>query len=85
MSNHFLPRNCPFQLTGQAEHEVMWNNYVAGLLVGRCGWVVKQDGVCMEVCWRLAICEGRLARGQLEQKPDGQGASMKAEWATSHG
>ena len=58
---------------------------VAGLLVGSCGWVVNQDGVRIEVCWRSAGCEGGPGCGQLEQKPDGQGASMEAEWATSHG
>ena len=30
----------------------------AHLLVGCCGWVVNEDGVCIEVCWRLALCEG---------------------------
>ena len=57
----------------------------AGLLVGRCGWVVKQDGVCIEACWRSAICEEGPGCGQLEQKPDGHRASMEAEWATSNG
>ena len=46
-------------------------NCVAGLLVGWCGWVVKDDGVCIEVCWRSAICEGGSGCGQLEHKPDG--------------
>ena len=53
--------------------------------MGCCGWVVNQDGVCIEVCWGFAVCEGGPGCGQLEQKPDGQGASMEAEWATSHG
>ena len=57
----------------------------AGLLVGCCRWVVNQDGVCIKVCWRSAICEGGPGCGQLEWKPDGQGASMEAEWTTSHG
>ena len=61
------------------------DNCVAGLLVGCCGWVVNQDGVCIDVCWGSAVCEGGLVCGQLEQKTDGQGASMEAEWATSHG
>ena len=61
------------------------DNCAGGLLVGCCGWVVNQDGVCIEVCWGSAVCEGGPGCGQLEQKPDGQGASMKAEWATSHG
>ena len=71
--------------------EVRWqggwlaDNCVASLLVGCCDWVVNQDGVCIEVCWGSAVCEGRPGCGQLEQKPDGQGASMEAEWATSHG
>ena len=60
-------------------------NCVAGLLVGCCGWVVNQCGVCIEVCSGSAICEGGPGSGQLEQKPDGQGASMEAGWATSHG
>ena len=58
---------------------------VAGLLVGRCGWVVNQDDVCIDVCWRPAMSEGGHGCGQLGQKLDGQGASMEAEWATSHG
>ena len=41
--------------------------------------------VCIEVCWKSAICEGAPGCGQLEQKSDGQGASMEAEWATSRG
>ena len=61
------------------------DNCVAGLLVGCCSWVVNQDGVCIEMCWRSAICERVPGCGQLEQKPDGQGASMEAEWAISHG
>ena len=61
------------------------DNCVAGLLVGCCGWVVSQDGVCIEVCWGSAVCEGGPGCGQLEQKPDSQGASMEAEWVTSHG
>ena len=61
------------------------DNCVAGLLVACFGWVVNQDCVCIEVCWRSAICEGEPEFGQLEQRPDGQGASMEAEWATSHG
>ena len=61
------------------------DNCVAGLLVGCCGWVVNQDGVCIEVGSRSAVCEGRPGCGQLEKKPDGQEASMEAEWATSHG
>ena len=40
---------------------------------------------CIEVCWRSTGCEGGPGCGQLEQKPDGQGASMEPEWATSHG
>ena len=60
------------------------DNCVASLLVGCCGWVVNQDGVCIEFCWRSTISEGEPGCGQLEQKPDGQGASMEAEWATSH-
>ena len=54
----------------------------ACLLVGCCGWVVNEDGVCIEVCWRS---EGGPGCGQLEQEPDGQGASMVAGWATTHG
>ena len=42
------------------------DNCVAGLLVGCCGWVVNKDGVCIEVCWRSAGCEGGPACGQLE-------------------
>ena len=34
------------------------DNCVAGLLVGCCGWLVDQDGVCIEVCWRSAGCKG---------------------------
>ena len=58
---------------------------VAGLLVGCCGWVVKQDGVCIEACWRSAVREGGPGCGQQEQDPDGQVASMEAQWPTSHG
>ena len=54
-------------------------------LVGCCGWVVNEDGVCIEVFWRSALCEGEPGCGQLQQEPDGQGASMAAGWATSHG
>ena len=61
------------------------DNCVADLLVSCCSWVVNQGGVCIEVCWRSAICEGGPVCGQLEQKSDGQGASMEAERATSHG
>ena len=48
--------------------EVRWQggwlagNCVACLLVGCCGWVVNQDGVCIEVCWGTA-CNGSLPRG----------------------
>ena len=58
---------------------------VVDLLAGCCGWVVNEDGVCIEVCWKLAVCEKGPGCGHLEQKPDGQGASMEAGWATSHG
>ena len=61
------------------------DNCVAGLLVGCCSWVVNQDDVCIEVCWISTICNGGPGSGPLEQKPDSQGASMEAEWATSHG
>ena len=61
------------------------DSYVAGLLVGCCCWVVKLDGVCIKACWILAIRERGPGSGQPEQEPDGQGASMEAEWATSHG
>ena len=54
------------------------------LLAGCCGWVLNEDGVCIEVCWRWLFEEGPGC-GHLEQKPDGQGASMEAGWATSHG
>ena len=41
------------------------DNCVAGLLVGCFNWVVNQDGVCIDVCWRSAICEGGPECGQL--------------------
>ena len=57
----------------------------AGFLGGCCRWVVNQDGVCIEVCCRSALCKGgRAGCGQLEQEPNGQGASMTAGWATLH-
>ena len=40
------------------------DNCVEGLLVGCCGWVVNQDGVYIEVCWRSAICKGGSGCGQ---------------------
>ena len=61
------------------------DNCGAGFLMGCCRWVVNQDGVCIEVCWRSALCEGGPECGQLEQEPDGQGASMEAGWATLRG
>ena len=58
---------------------------VVDLLAGCCGWVVNEDGVCVEVCWRWLCLKRDLGVGHLEQKPDGQRASMEAGWATSHG
>ena len=57
----------------------------ARLLVGCCGWVVNEDGVCIKVCWRSALYEGGPGCEKLEQERDGQGASLVAGWATSHG
>ena len=52
----------------------LWaDNCGAGFLVGCCCWVVNKDGVCIEVCWRLALYKGGPACGQLEQEPEGQG------------
>ena len=74
-----------FNQRGGRDMRLCADNCVTGFLVGCCSWVVKQDGVCIEVCWRLAICKGGPGCGQLEQKPGSQGASMEAEWATFHG
>ena len=64
----------------------LWaGNCGAGFLMGCCRWVVNQDGVCIEVCWRSALCKEGPGCGQLEQDPDGQGASMEAGWGTFHG
>ena len=52
----------------------------ACLLVGCCGWVVNEDGVCIEACWRSALCKWGPGYGQLEQEPDNQRASMVAGW-----
>ena len=86
---NFLITSCHetvlFNQRGWWDMSLCADNYVTGLLVRCCDWVVKQDGVCIEVCWRSAICEDGPGCGQLEQKPDDQGASMGAEWATSHG
>ena len=74
-----------FNQRGGCDMRLCGDNCVTGLLVDSCSWVVKQDGVCIEVYWRSAICEGGPGCGKLEQKPDDQGVSMGAEWATSHG
>ena len=73
-----------FNQQGGRDMRLCADNCVTALLVGCCGWVVKQDGVCIGVSWRSAICKGRPGCGQLEQKPDVQGASMEPEWPTSH-
>ena len=70
---------------GEGVMRLCADNCGAGLLVDCYGWVVNQDGVCVEVCWRSAQCEGGPGCGQLEQELNGQGASMEAGWATSHG
>ena len=58
------------------------NNCGAGLLMDCCSWVVNQDGVCFEVYWTLALCEGGPGCRWLEQEPDGLRASMEAGWDT---
>ena len=46
------------------------------------GWLVGRDQVSVWLALlgkRISVC------GKLEQEPDSQGASIEAEWATSHG
>ena len=49
-----------------------------------CCLVLNQDGVCIKFYWISVLCKGGPECGQLDQEPDGQGASIKVGWATSH-
>ena len=63
----------------------VWRLWCRVMLVDCCSWVVNQDCIFIEICWRMALCKGGPECGQLEQEPDGQGAFMEAGWAISHG
>ena len=44
-------------LSGQRNSLKVWGLWCRFLLVDCCGWVVNQDGVCIEICWMLALCK----------------------------
>ena len=61
-------------------------------LVKEAGWKSRNCGAGL--CWwtlrarwwtRIVFCKERSGCGQLQQKPDSQGALMEVGWATFHG